>query len=223
MITYYFKELIHIFPFFLKGLGMTVLIAGLGLIFGTILGFLLGILRSRDNRFLKWPLGFFVAIIRGTPFIVQIFIVFFILPEWGIQLEALTAAVLSLTILGAAFICEIVAGGIKAVPNGQWEASRSSGLTLTQQLRLVIVPQAMRTILPPLVGQYVLMIKDSSVVSAIGVVELTRTGWLTVVRIPEGLMVFSLVGALYFAISYPLIRLSNRLEKRLTARPQISL
>jgi polar amino acid transport system permease protein len=80
----------------------------------------------------------------------------------------------------------------------------------------VIVPQALKTILPPLVGQYVLLIKDSSVVSVIGITELTRVGLLTVVRIPEGLMVFGLVGILYFVISYPLIRLSNRLEKKLT-------
>ena len=108
-----------------------------------------------------------------------------------------------------------MAGGINAVPRGQWEAAASSGLSIYQQLRFVIVPQSLQTILPPLVGQYVLLIKDSSVVSVIGVVELTRVGWVTVVRIPEGLMVFSLVGILYFVISYPLIRLSNRLEKKM--------
>jgi len=213
MMWFYFQRLIEALPFFLKGLWWTVAVSGLGLIFGTIFGFTLGILRSRRSRLLTWPIGAFVALIRGTPFVVQIFIIFFILPEWGIQLEAFPAAVLALTILGTAFICEIVAGGIQAVPRGQWEASAASGLSLLQQLRLVIMPQAMQTILPPLVGQYVLLIKDSSVVSVIGVVELTRVGWLTVVRIPEGLMVFTLVGALYFVISYPLIRLSNRLEK----------
>jgi polar amino acid transport system permease protein len=83
-------------------------------------------------------------------------------------------------------------------------------------LRHVILPQALRVILPPLVGQYVLLIKDSSVVSAIGVLDVTRVGWLTVQRVPEGLLVFGLVGVLYFAICYPLIQLSNSLEKRLT-------
>lgn len=216
MIAHYLKQLIQILPFFLKGLWMTVLISGLSLTLGTLLGFLLGMLRSRKNRAANLLIGFFVDVMRGTPFIVQVFIVFFILPEFGVQLEAFTAAALAMTIMGSAFICEIVAAGILAVPKGQWEASSSSGLNILQQLRLVILPQAMKTILPPLVGQYVLLIKDSSVVSAIGVVELTRVGWLTVVRIPEGLMVFSLVGALYFAISYPLIRISNSLEGRLT-------
>lgn len=218
MFVYYFQRLIEILPFFMKGLMMTVSVAGLGLVFATVFGFLLGIIRSSNNKWLTAPIGAYVAVIRGTPFVVQIFIVFFIFPEWGIQLEAFTAAVLALTILGTAFICEIVAGGIKAVNRGQWEAAASSGLSLVQQLRFVIVPQALQTILPPLVGQYVLMIKDSSVVSVIGVIELTRVGWVTVVRIPEGLMVFSLVGILYFVICYPLIRLSNFLERKMAVQ-----
>jgi polar amino acid transport system permease protein len=218
MITFYLQRLIEIFPFFLKGLWMTAAVSGLSLFFGTTLGFLLGILRSSKKRLLNWPIGAYVSVIRGTPFVVQIFIVFFILPEWGIQLSPFPAAVLALTVLGTAFICEIVDGGIKAVPRGQWEAAASSGLTIVQRLRFVIVPQAMQTILPPLVGQYVLLIKDSSVVSVIGVTELTRVGWLTVVRIPEGLMVFTLVGILYFVISYPLIRVSNALERKLAVQ-----
>jgi polar amino acid transport system permease protein len=218
MMLFYFQRLVEILPFFLKGLWMTVAVSGVSLVMGTIFGLLLGIVRASHNKFLVAIVGAYVAVIRGTPFVVQIFIVFFIFPEWGIQLDAFPAAILALTILGTAFICEIVAGGIKAVPKGQWEAAASSGLTVYQQLRHVILPQSLQTILPPLVGQYVLLIKDSSVVSVIGVVELTRVGWVTVVRIPEGLMVFSLVGILYFCISYPLIRLSNRLEKKMATQ-----
>jgi len=218
MMAFYFQRLMESFPFFLKGLWMTVAVSALGLTFASILGFILGTVRASNKKLLTWPIGAYVFVIRGTPFVVQIFIIFFILPEWGIQLDAFPAAVLALTIMGTAFICEIVAGGIKAVDKGQWEAGTASGLSVFQQLRFVIVPQAMRTILPPLVGQYVLLIKDSSVVSVIGVVELTRVGWMTVVRVPEGLMVFSLVGILYFAISYPLIRVSNSLERRMAVQ-----
>jgi polar amino acid transport system permease protein len=218
MMLFYFHRLIEILPFFLKGMWMTIAVSGISLVLGTLFGFLLGIVRASKNRLFKAIIGVYVDVIRGTPFVVQIFIVFFIFPEWGIQLEAFPAAILSLTVLGSAFICEIVAGGIQAVSKGQWEAAVSSGLTVYQQLRYVILPQSLQTILPPLVGQYVLLIKDSSVVSVIGVVELTRVGWVTVVRIPEGLMVFSLVGILYFVISYPLIRLSNRLEKKLAVQ-----
>ena len=218
MMALYFSRLVEIYPFFFKGLWMTSKIAFISLVTCTLIGFILGMLRSGNNKWIRWIIGTYVAFVRGTPFVVQIFIVFFILPEWGLQLEAFPAALLAMAIMGSAFICEIVAGGINSISKGQWEAATSSGLTLIQQLRLVIMPQAMKVILPPLVGQYVLLIKDTSVVSVIGVMELTRVGWVTVVRIPEGLMVFSLVGALYFTISYPLILVSNYLERKMAAQ-----
>jgi polar amino acid transport system permease protein len=213
---FYFSELLHSLPFFLKGVWMTVAVSGLALIGGTVIGFVCGIIRASGNKILRFIIGAWVDLIRGTPFLVQVFIIFFILPSAGIELAAFPAAVIALSNLTASFICEIVAGGILAVPKGQREAATSSGLSDYQQLRYIVLPQAMRTIMPPLVGQYVLLIKDSSVVSAIGVVDITRVGWLTVQRIPEGLMVFGLVGLLYLAICYPLINLSGYLERRMT-------
>jgi polar amino acid transport system permease protein len=218
MWSFYFHELMNSMPFFIKGLWMTVAVAGLGLIAATIIGFVLGIIRAGRNKILRFFIGVWVDVTRGTPFLVQIFIIFFILPSVGIELEAFPAAVIALSNLGAGFICEIVAGGILAVPQGQREAATSSGLSGYQQMRHIIMPQAMPSIIPPLVGQYVLIIKDSSVVSAIGVVDVTRVGWLTVQRIPEGLMVFGLVGLLYFSVCYPLILLSNYLEKRMSVQ-----
>jgi polar amino acid transport system permease protein len=215
---FYFQQLVQALPFFLKGLWMTVQVSGLSLLAGTALGFILGIIRASQWRWSARVIGLWVDLIRGTPFIVQLFIVFFILPEVGIQLEAFPAAVIALTNMSACFICEIVAGGIQSIPKGQFEAAASTGLSATQRMRYVILPQAMRVILPPLVGQYVLIIKDSSIVSAIGLVDVTRVGWFTVQRIPEGIMVFGLVGILYFLICYPLIRLSNRLEKQINAQ-----
>ena len=216
MWSFYFHELMRSMPFFLKGVWMTVAIGGLSLVFGTILGFIGGIVRAGRNKPARYIIGAWVDLIRGTPFLVQVFIIFFILPGIGIELEAFPAAVISLSNLTASFVCEIVAGGILAVPQGQREAATAAGLSHYQQLRFIVLPQAMRTIIPPLVGQYVLLVKDSSVVSAIGVVDITRVGWLTVQRIPEGLMVFGLVGLLYFAICYPLINLSGFLERRMT-------
>ena len=213
---FYFNELMRSLPFFLKGLYMTVAVAGLSLIFGTIIGFFGGILRASRNKPARFIVGAWVDLIRGTPFLVQIFVSFFILPGIGIELDAFPAAVIALTNLTASFITEIVAAGILAVPKGQREAATASGLSHYHQLRFIVLPQAIRSILPPLVGQYVLLVKDSSVVSAIGVVDITRVGWLTVQRIPEGLMVFGLVGLLYFAICYPLINLSGFLERRMT-------
>ncbi len=205
-----------VFPLFLKGLWVTVGVSGLSLIAATILGFMAGFGRTSRIKLLRYAIGFYVDLMRGTPFLVQIFVIFFILPEFGINLEPFPAAIIALTIMGGAFICEIVAAGIDAVPKGQQEAAKSTGLSRYQQIRYVILPQAMRTILPPLVGQYVLLVKDSSIVSVIGVMDLTRVGWLTVQRIPEGMLVFGLVGIMYFVVCFPLIQLAARLEKQMT-------
>ena len=217
MLSFYLEQLSGSLPFFLKGLGMTVAVSGLSLVAGTVIGFVWGIVRAKRVRVLTLLLGAWVDVIRGTPFLVQVFIIFFLLPEFGIQLEAFPAAVIALSNLAACFICEIVAAGIAAVPTGQREAATSTGLNWFQQLRYIVLPQAMRVILPPLVGQYVLLIKDSSVVSAIGVVDVTRVGWLTVQRVPQGLLVFGLVALLYFVICYPLVQLSSILEKRMSS------
>lgn len=214
MWSFYFSELIGSLPLFLKGLWVTISISALSLVAGSLLGFLLGIARSGKNKVLRSFIGVWVDLVRGTPFLVQIFIIFFILPELGIQLEAFAAAVIALSNLSACFICEIVSAGINDVQKGQKEAAISAGLSYFQQLRYVVMPQAMKLILPPLVGQFVLLVKDSAIVSAIGLLDVTRAGWLTVQRIPEGLMVFGLVAVLYFIICYPLIHLGMRLEQR---------
>ncbi|WP_419786791.1 amino acid ABC transporter permease [Pseudodesulfovibrio sp.] len=214
MWEFYFEQLLRSLPMFWKGLGMTVAVSGLSLIGGTIIGVVTGILRANRRTVASRVLSIYVDFMRGTPFLVQIFIIFFILPEFGVQMEAFTAAVVSLTIYAGSYICEIVCAAIEAVPSGQEEACRSLGHTHCQTMFLVILPQAMRMALPALVGQYVLLIKDSSIVSVIGLTDITRAGWLTVQRVPEGLMVFGLVGLLYFVVCFPLIHLSNYLERR---------
>jgi polar amino acid transport system permease protein len=201
----------------LQGLGMTVMLSLISLSLGTLIGFALGVLRSGGNTLISRAIGAWVDVIRGTPFLVQIFLVFFILPEFGIELGAFTAGIIALTNLAACFICEIVAAGIRSVPVGQVEAALASGLSQWQRMRQVVLPQAMRIVLPPLVGQYVLLIKDSSVVSAIGLTDLTRVGWLVVQRVPNGLLVFGFVGLGYFVVCFPLIILARRLEQRMNA------
>ncbi|MBC16810.1 Amino acid ABC transporter membrane protein 2, PAAT family (TC 3.A.1.3.-) [Pseudodesulfovibrio profundus] len=211
---FYFDQLMASLPLFYKGLGMTVAVSALSLVGGTIIGVMAGIFRANSGSFMSRLLSIYVDFMRGTPFLVQVFIIFFILPEVGLHLEAFEAAVFSLTLYSGAYICEIVSAAIQAVPPGQAEACRSLGHTWRQTMWLVILPQALRMALPSLVGQYVLLIKDSSIVSVIGVTDITRAGWLTVQRIPEGVMVFGLVGLMYFLVCFPLIQISNRLEKR---------
>ncbi|RCW82658.1 amino acid ABC transporter permease [Phyllobacterium bourgognense] len=217
MIWFQLQSLMGSYPLALRGLGMTIALSGISLVLGTILGFAFGVLRTSGSRLLDSAIGLWVDLIRGTPFLVQIFLIFFILPELGVELDAFTAGIIALTNLAACFICEIVAAGIRSVPTGQVEAALASGLSQWQRMRQVVLPQAMRVSLPPLVGQYVLLIKDSSVVSAIGLTDLTRVGWLVVQRVPNGLLVFAIVGIGYFAVCYPLILLARRLERRMSA------
>jgi polar amino acid transport system permease protein len=216
MWEFYLNNLIEALPLFFKGWVVTLKITALCLTLSTFFGVILGVVRSRELPVIKYILAAYVDIIRGTPFLVQIFIVFFILPEWGINLEAFASAILSLSIYGTAYICEIVNGGISSIPGGQTEAAVSSGLSWYQTMRHIVLPQALRPILPPLVGQYVLLIKDTAVVSVIGITDITRVGWLTVQRIPDGILVFGLVGIFYFVTCYPLILVANRFEKKLT-------
>ncbi|WPC67129.1 amino acid ABC transporter permease [Rhodoferax ferrireducens] len=201
------------YPVILKGIGVTLALSFIGIVAGTLIGFVLGIGRASSHKLLSLVVGAYTDIFRGTPVLVQVFVVFFILPEAGIELDSFTAGALALSNIAACFISEIVASGIRAVPIGQVEAAASAGLTRLQQLRLVVMPQATRMIVPSLVGQFVLLVKDSSVVSAIGLLDLTRSGWIIVQSVPNGMLVFSVVGIGYFLICYPLLHLSRRMEK----------
>ena len=214
MFWFYAERILGYWPVLLKGLGMTLGLSLLSLLIGAAIGFAFGIIRAGGNRWLSRALGLYIDLFRGTPFLVQVFIAFFILPAAGIELSAFAAGVVALSNLAACFIGEIVAAGLKAVPQGQREAALASGMTPAQQMRLVLMPQAVRIVTPSLVGQFVLLIKDSSVVSAIGLLDLTRSGWMIVQSVPQGLMVFGTVGLGYFIICYPLILLSRRLERR---------
>lgn len=207
------QRIAQYYPVLFKGIVVTLELSFIGIVAGTFFGFLLGMGRASSHRVLAFVVGAYTDIFRGTPVLVQVFVVFFILPEAGVELDSFTAGALALSNITACFISEIVASGIKAIPVGQVEAAASAGLTRFQQLRLIVMPQATRMIIPSLVGQFVLLVKDSSVVSAIGLLDLTRSGWVIVQSVPNGMLVFSVVGLAYFLICYPLLHLSRRLEK----------
>ena len=206
------------YPVIFKGLGITVAVSLIAIIVGGLAGFLLGIGRASSVKTLSFIIGAYTDIFRGTPVLVQLFAVFFILPEAGIELDSFSAGAITLSNIAACFVSEIVAAGIRAVPRGQLEAAASAGLTRFQHMRLIILPQATRMIIPSLVGQFVLTVKDSSVVSAIGLLDLTRSGWVIVQSVPNGLLAFSIIGLGYFAICYPMLYLSRRIEQRGTSR-----
>ena len=214
MFLTHLERVLNYWPMLLQGLGMTVLVSLISLVIGVVVGFAFGIIRAGSRRWASVLLGLYIDFFRGTPFLVQLFVIFFILPEFGIELEAFTAGIIAMSNMAACFIGEIVASGLRAVPQGQTEAAIATGMTRAQQLRLVVLPQAIRLIRPALVGQFILLIKDSSVVSAIGIFDLTRAGWIIVQNVPNGLVVFSVIGIGYFVICYPLIYLARRSERR---------
>jgi polar amino acid transport system permease protein len=205
-------------PFLLQGLWMTVRVTLLGICFGTLLGALVGIARALGPRPLFWLLGAYIHLWRGTPFLCQIYIVYFVLPQTGaawLQFDSFQASVVALTIYSSSYIAEIVRAAINAVPRGQVEGARSVGMTSSQTLRYVIAPQALRMVLPPLGGVYVIMVKVTAVLSVIGTTELVRQANLVIQRDPANIMpIFLVVAALYFVFCYPLLRLTQWAERR---------
>lgn len=204
-------------PFFLKGVWVTIYLSTACLVLTTITGLVVGTLHQLAWKPVRILITCYIHIIRGTPFLVQLFIIFFLLPELaGIELGPIPSALVGLLFHGTAYIAVIFSSGVASISKGQWEATASQGLSLMQALRHVIFPQLFQFVLPPLVGQYVLLIKDTTVVSIIGVTELTKAGLLMASRIPEGITIFTVIGVFYFLICYPLVYLANRMEKQFT-------
>jgi polar amino acid transport system permease protein len=156
-----------------------------------------------------------VSAVRGTPLMAQLIFLFFGLPMLGIEMSALTAALLGLSLYSVAYLAEIVRGGIDSVANDQWDAAAALGLNYLQTMRRIILPQALRIMLPPSVSFFIGLIKDSSLCAVIGFVELARTGRIIVERTNESLLVFTIVALVYFIICYPLSVYSQRLERAL--------
>jgi polar amino acid transport system permease protein len=151
---------------------------------------------------------------------VQLYIFYFVLPSSGIELlhwDSGTAAFVSLSVYTSCYVAEIVMGAIQSVPRGQTEGAMTLGLRPLQILRLVILPQAMRLIVQPMSGVYVMLIKSTAILSVVGITELTRQGEVFIITFPaKSLFIYGMIAAIYFIYCYPLLRLANWLEKRLT-------
>ena len=205
-------------PFLLEGLWMTFKISLITIFFGSILGVLIGTLRTLNYWIINLPLGLFIHSIRGTPFLIHLYVVFFMLPATGIswlQLDAFPAAVIALSFYTSTYVAEIVRSAIQAVPRGQSEAARSTGMNALQAMWYVILPQAIKLMIPPMGGVYVIIIKGTSIVSVIGIAELVRAGEHATQRHPKELMViYGMTALLYFAYCYPVLRFAKWAENR---------
>lgn len=204
------------FPFLLEGAYYTLFITIVSMFFGIILGLLIAIARLKGNRFIRSIARIYVSIMRGTPTLVQIFIVYYGLVDYGIELGPITAACLALSLNIAAYVSETFRGAILAVPKGQVEAALATGMTERQAMIRIVVPQAFRYAIPPLGNTCIGMLKETSLVSTIAVTELLRSSQLLIAQYYQYMPFYLAIALMYWVMSTGFSIILNRVEKRLS-------
>jgi polar amino acid transport system permease protein len=207
---------VHVF-YLLQAARWTILLSLIAIAGGAVLGLALALARVSKLHVLRAFAIVYIQIVQGTPLLILLFLSYFGLSLVGLRLDPLVAAGISLTFYVGAFLGEIWRGCIEAVPRTQWEASDCLGLNRFQQYAYVILPQAIRIATPPTVGFMVQVVKNTSLASIIGFVELTRAGQIVNNSTFQPFLVFLLVAAIYFAICYPLSVTSRALERKMNA------
>lgn len=202
-------------PTLLKGAVVTLQLASLSCIIGTLLGTLLGILQASKNAFARWIVTIYVTIVRGTPVLIQLYIVVYLFPAIGISLPYFWSAVVAIGLNSAAYVSQIIKLGIQSVGKGQLEAAHVLGFSSLQKIRFIILPQALRTVLPALGNELITLIKETSLASVIGVVELTKTGSMLRGITLDVVTIFAAVGLMYLVMTGLVSLLVHYLEKRL--------
>lgn len=200
-------------PFLLKGAIWTVVLSLGGMFFGLLLGFGLALLRRSSNLLLRSLARLYISFFRGTPLLVQLFVIYYGLPELGLQLDPLPAALIGFSLNMAAYTAEIIRSAIGAIDRGQWEAAASIGMTPLQTLRRAILPQALRIALPPLGNSFISLVKDTSLAATIQVPELFRQAQLITARTFEIFSLYLAAALLYWILASLLSTLQNRLER----------
>ena len=215
---YWLEVLVNNFTYLLEGALSTLRLTSLSVLIGLIIGTFVGMGRLSRHKFLNYPATVYVEFIRGTPLLVQLFIIYFGLPQLGVNLPRYPAAIFALGINSGAYVAEIVRAGIQSVPRGQYEAARSLGMTHGQAMRYIILPQAFRNILPALGNEFIAMTKDSSLASVIGVTELMRTGQIVISRTFQSFSIYGGVAIIYFAMTFTMSRVVRWIEKKVAIK-----
>ncbi|EKN3476122.1 cystine ABC transporter permease [Yersinia enterocolitica] len=207
-------------PFLLKGAWFTLQLSLGGMFFGLALGFMLAMMRL--SRFLPLSLlsRFYVSIFRGTPLIAQLFMIYYGLPQFGIELDPMPAALIGLSLNTAAYTSETLRAAISSIEKGQWEAAASIGMTRWQTFYRVILPQAGRTALPPLGNSFIGLVKDTSLAATIQVPELFRQAQLVTSRTLEVFTMYLAASLIYWIMATLLSALQNRLEAHVNRQDQ---
>lgn len=214
MFEMHFEVLGEYFPAILQGLKTTIQISTLSIFFGTLFGIAGGICKSSGITPLRWIANIYVEWIRNTPLLIQILFIYFGLGMF-FNLSPIVASVAALAFFSGAYITEIIRAGIQSIHKGQREAALSLGMTELQVMVLVVLPQAIRRILPPLAGQFISLIKDSSLVSVIAVTDLTYVAKNIVTTTFRAFEVWLAISVFYFLLSFALSQAVRILEKRL--------
>lgn len=201
----------------LKALQWTVVLSLIAFTGGGIIGLLLTMMRIAKNKTVRSIAQFYIAFFQGTPLLMQLFLIFFGIPiVLGFDVPAIVSASIALIFYASSYLADIWRGSVESIPKTQWEAGTALGLSWLEQFRFVILPQAVKVSIPPTVGFLVQVIKNTSLASIIGYVELTRRGQVLNNVTFKPFIIFTMVGFLYFIVCYPLSLYSKRLETKLT-------
>lgn len=211
--------ILSILPYLIGGLKVTLYIFAVAIVLGFLIGLVVALLRLAPVKILNWIAKIFVDAIRGTPFIVQLFFLYFGVNsiDW-ISMDNTTAGIITVAINAGAYFSEIIRAGIQSIDKGQTEAARSLGLTGGQNMRYVVLPQAFRRMLPTITNQSIISLKDTSLLSIIGIADLTQQGEIQAAATFEAFNIWLTVGVMYFIIIYLLTLLANFLERRFELR-----
>jgi glutamine transport system permease protein len=206
-------------PMLLKGLQVTLYIFVIAIILGFLIGLVIALFRLAPVKILNWIAKVYVDAIRGTPFIVQLFFIYFGVNSLQvISLNSTTAGIITVAINAGAYFAEIIRAGIQSIDKGQTEAARSIGFTGAQTMRYVVLPQAFRRMLPTITNQSIISLKDTSLLSVIGIADLTQQGQIQASATFEAFKIWLAVGIIYFIIIYLLTMLANFIERRIQLR-----
>ncbi|QHJ69390.1 amino acid ABC transporter permease [Planococcus halotolerans] len=210
---------INALPYLLEGLQITLYIFFIAIIIGFLIGLLMALLRLSPFKILNWIAKIFVDAIRGTPFIVQLFFIYFGLNSLDfISMDNTTAGIVTVAINAGAYFSEIIRAGIQSIDKGQTEAARSLGLNSTQNMRHIILPQAFRRMLPTFTNQAIISLKDTSLLSVIGVADLTQEGRIQASATFQAFEIYLLLGIIYFIVIYLLSMLASFVERKFVLR-----
>jgi len=211
--------IINALPYLMEGLQVTLYIFAIAIVIGFLIGLIVALFRLAPLKILNWIAKIFVDAIRGTPFIVQLFFIYFGLNSLAfISLDNTTAGIVTVAINAGAYFSEIIRAGIQSIDKGQTEAARSLGLNSTQNMRYIILPQAFRRMLPTITNQAIISLKDTSLLSVIGVADLTQEGRIQASATFDAFNVYLILGIIYFIVIYLLSMLASFVERKFVLR-----